>query len=898
MRAPKTIRLRLRSLFRRRRVDHELADELRDHLERQVEHHISAGLSVGEARAAALRDFGSVPLIQEQCRDTRHVAWLEDLVRDVGYALRSLRRAPGHAAVAVLSLAVAVGANTATFSLVNTLLLRELPVENPADLVELGRESPSGPGNFSYPLYARVRDGNSTLVDVLAMSSPVIRADGEGSDRALPGRYVSGNFFQVLGVGVSLGRNLTRGDDRVESPVDAAVAVISHGLWQRAFGADPGVLGRSLTVRGNPSSPRLAHFAIVGVLPQGFQGLTVGRADDFYVPMASEPLLNTRSLRNSPAAGWLKVVGRRKAGVAIETVRVDLNVLYKQFVDDQAATSSDADTRQRRAQRVSVEVARAGLAGPRREFGRPLLLLLAAVALVLLVACANVVNLLLARGLARRREIGVRLAIGASRGRLVRQLLAESAVLGLIGGAVGLTFAVWGTPRIATLMANGDSTVAYDFAPDAVGLLFTLLVALASAVLAGLAPALRLSRTRLPSIRDEGGARTTSGSPSIWTRALLASQVALSMVLLAGAFLLMATLQNLRHGNLGFDPEGVVTLRLEPGRAGYTGERRLEYFRAVLERVRSTTGVRAAALALGPPAIGAGVDSSFAIEGRPSSPEAQAFVNDVSDGYFAATGTRLLVGRDFGPEDTATSPAVAIVNDAAVKRYFGAEHPIGQRVHVGVRGVVEIVGVVETTKYQSLREADSPIVYTPVPQSREVAGLSLIVNVDPAAASQTLAIRRDLQQLAPVPVSSPSRLVEEIDRTLVRERLIARVLGVFALLAVALATAGLYGVLSYSIARRTSEIGIRFALGATRSAVIGPVIAESARVVTVGLVVGVPAALWLTRVLSNLLYGVSATDARVLGAVAALLFLVAMAAASVPAWRASRVDPLEALRLE
>lgn len=899
MRVLRTVRLRLRSLFHSRRVERELAEELRDHLKRDIERHMAVGLSPVDARAAALRAFGNVALVQEQCRDTRKVAWLEDFMRDVAYAMRSMRRAPGHTAVTALSLAAAIGANTTTFSLVNTLMLRDLPVADPHDLVELGRETSSGPGNFSYPLYQQVRDHNSTFSDVLAVSSPVIRADGEGSDQPPVGRYVSGNFFEALGLRAAMGRILTPSDDRLDSASGAMVAVISHGLWQRMFGRDSSILGKTLAIGGMPAGTRPTRFTIVGVLPREFPGLTVGRTDDFYLPLASGPRVSPRSLLNSPSAGWLKVVGRVKPGVSIDAVKADLDVIYSQFVDAAAPFSSEAETRQRRAQRMTVESARAGLSGPRREFGTPVLLLMGAVVLVLLVACANVANLLLARGLARRSEIRVRLAVGASRSRLVRQLLAESAVLGLIGGGVGLVFAVWGTPRIATLMANGDPAVAYNVAPDTTVLMFTLLVALGSALAAGLMPAVRVSGAKVRSIREDAGVRDTSRTISVWTKGLVASQVALSLLLLAGALLLATTLWNLRTGDFGFDREGVVTMRLEPARVGYTGERRLAFLRAVLERVRNTAGVRSAALALGEPVLGAGINSSFVVEGEPRDPDALAFVNDVSDGYFATTGTRLLLGRDFDPADGPRSTAVAIINDTAARQYFGAQSPIGKRVRIGIRGVVEIVGVAATTKYQSLRETDSPIVYVHAFQSSQAGGLDLVVRThDVHATTLATAIWSELRQMSPVPISRPALLSDAIDRTVVRERLIARVLGAFALLTVALAAAGLYGVLAYNVTRRTGEIGIRFALGATRGAVLRPVLTESAKLVALGIAIGIPAALALTRVLANLLYGVSPTDLRVLGGGVLLLFAVAMAAASIPAWRASRVDPLVALRYE
>jgi predicted permease len=897
MRAWKTIRLRCRSLLRPWRVERDLADELRDHLERQIELHVRAGLPPADARARALREFGNVALVEEQCRDTRKVTWLEDLLRDIAYALRSIRRAWVHTAVAGLSLAVAIAANTTTFSVVNTLLLRDLPVADPQDLAEIGLETSSGPGSFSYVLYERVRDENRTLTDLIAVSSPVTRAEDDGSDRPPLGRYVSGNFFDVLGIAAVHGRLLTSDDERPGSEAGGMVAVVSYGLWHRKWGGDSGVIGKSLVIGAQTPGRTPPLFTIVGVLPPTFTGLTVGRSDDFYLPLASEPRVSPRSLLNAPSAGWLKVLGRMRPDASRDAVKADVGVIHARFVDAAASRSSEALTRQRRAQRVTVGPARTGLAGPRLEFERPVRLLMGAVALVLLVACANVINLLLARGLARRGELAVRQAIGASRGRLVRQLLAESTVLGLIGGTIGLVLAYWGTSRVGVLMANEDPAVAYDLAPDTTVLLFTLVVSLGCALAAGLLPALRVSRPGAASFRD--GATARGGrTMTIWARGLIASQVALSLVLLAGALLLLTTLRNFQTGDFGFDRGGVLTMRLDPARAGYTEEQRLEHFRASVQRVREMPGVRAAALALGMPVISAGVDTSFGIEGQPRDPDALVFVNDVTDGYFATTGTRLLRGRDFGAQDGRRSSPVAIINDALARRYFGGSDPIGQRIVAGIRGTLEVVGIVETTKYESLRESDSPIVYVHALQRSGPGGLNLVVKTegDPSLLGST--IRRALQAAAPVRVSPPETLSSQIDRTLVKERLIARVLSVFAFVAVALAAAGLYGVLAWSVTRRTGEIGVRLALGATRGAVLRPVLAESTRLVALGVAIGIPAALALSGALSNVLFGVAPTDVRVLGAVVLCLFGVALVAASVPASRAARVNPLVALREE
>jgi len=895
MRVLRTIRLRIRSLVQSRRVDRDLDAELRDHLDRQIECNLAAGLSPAEARAAALREFGNVALIQEQARDTRGLGVIEDTLRDLRYAFRSIRRAPGFTAVAALSLALAIGANTAIFSLVHALLLRDLPIANPRELIELGRVGQHAAANFAYPLYKRIREENTAFNVVLAMSAGTVRATIRDAERQPIGRYVSGNFFEVLGISPTVGRLLSTDDDRLDAPGGSTLTVIGYRLWQAEFGGDPSVVGKTLRIDEVP-------FTIVGVLPRTFDSLIVGRQDDFFIPLASEPQLRRRSWLSSRQANWLAIAGRLKPGISQDAAKANLDVTFGRFLEELASTTTDADAQRRiRAQGLTIGSARAGLSGPRWEFSRPVLLLMGAVSLVLLIACANVVNLLLARGMARRREIGLRLAIGASRGRLVRQLLTESAALGLIGGAAGFAFAIWGTRLIATFMADGDPTITFNIAPDGRVLAFTAAISLGSALLAGLVPALRATRTGVtPGIGNDARAPNVSRTATLWTRVLIAAQVALSLLLLTAASLLVTSLRNLHTFDAGFDRNHVLKMGLSPEKAGYTGDRLLTYYRQVLERARSTPGIRAAGLSLLTPISGGGVDLSFDVEGRPPERGPSVYVNNVSDGYFAATGTTLLVGRDFTAQDGPSSTPVAVINDALSRRYFRNENPIGSRVRVGRDEGLEIVGVVANAKYLSLREEDYPTVYVHALQKRDLPwGLTLAVRTSGDPASLATAIRRDVQAVAgTVPISEPSTLSAQIDRSLVKERLMTRILSAFAAVALALASVGLYGVLGYAVTRRTNEIGIRMALGATRGTVLWSVLRESWILVAIGVAIGVPAAIALTRLLSSLLYGVTPTDPWVLSGAVACLFVVALAAASQPAWRALRVDPLVALRYE
>lgn len=895
MRVLRTVRLRVRSLFQGRRVDEDLEAELQDHLERQIEGHRAAGLSPVDARAAALREFGNIAVIQEQVRDTRGLNLFEDTLRDLRYAFRSMRKTPGYTAVAALSLALAIGANTAIFSLVNVLMLRDLKVASPGELVEIGRLAGTSRGNFSYPIYERLRDQNTGLSGVFAMQSGTVRATIGEAARQPIGRYVSGTFFEVLGVPPAVGRTLVPDDDRPGSQEGSTVTVIGYGLWQREFGTDPAVVGRTLLIDKVP-------FTIVGVLPRTFQGLIAGRPDDFFIPMASEPRLRRRSWLGGRDFNWLTIAGRLKPGTSREAAKANLDVIFGRFLEDWASSTSDADAQRRiRAHRLTVDSARAGLSAPRREFSRPLLLLMGAVSLVLLIACANVVNLLLARGMARGREIGLRLAIGASRGRLIRQLLTESAALGLIGGAAGFALATWGTRLIAAYMADGDPTISFDVTPDGRVLVFTAIISLGSALVAGLVPALRAARTNVtPGMGSDIRTANVSRTGTLWTRVLIGMQVALSLLLLTGASLLVTSLRNLREFDAGFDRNHVLLMGIDPAKGGYTGDRRLEYYRQVLERTRAAAGVRAAGLSLITPISGGGVDLSFSVEGRPPEPGAIVYVNDASDGYFAAMGTALLLGRDFAPGDRPDSTPVAVINEALSRRFFRNGSPIGQRVSVGNRGQLEVVGVVANAKYMSLREEDHPTVYVHALQKiDEPWGLTLVVRTSGDPASLATPIRQGAQAVAgTVPISQPSTLSAQIDRSLVKERLMTRILSGFAAVALLLAAVGLYGVLGYAVTRRTNEIGIRMALGATRNTVLWSVLRESWTLVAIGVAIGVPAALALTRLLSSLLYGVTPTDPWVLAGAVSCLFLVALVAASQPAWRALRVDPLVALRYE
>jgi predicted permease len=881
-----------RNLLHRQVVDDDLDAEMRATFDLFVDEQVRAGADPGEARRLATVHLGRVDSIKTQIRERRHGAGLETVWHDVTFGARLLRRNPLFAFTATLSLAIGIGVTTTMFSLVNALLLRDVQVASPRQLVEVGRITQFGRGTaFSYPAYERLRDENTVFSGVVALSkNPMAGSAGTGSRAA--GRFVSGNFFEVLGLTPVAGRLLSAHDDRLDAPDGSAVAVLSYRFWDREFGASRDALGQAVRIDAVP-------FTIVGIAPPGFDDIVVGRAADFFIPMGSEPLLRRNSLLRSPPSAWIGIVGRLQPDVTSDAAQANLDPIFSRFMADLAATVPDAEARERlRAQRLFVQSASNGVSDVRRDFSRPLLLLMGAVTLVLLIACANVINLLLARGITRQREIAVRLAIGASRTRVIRQLLTESALLGVAGAALGLIVAAWGAPLALSLLVQGGSPIDLDVAPDRRVLFFTASVALGASLLAGVFPALRTARADItPSFQANARSLSVSRDSTRWGHALIAAQVALSLLLVAGAALLVATLRNIRGFHPGFDAGQVLLLDLDPARAGYSGARLTGYYRDVLDRVRAAPGVRAASLSQITPISGGGIDLPITIEGRRREPGVMVYANRMSEGFFATMAIPMRLGRDFVPQDGAR--AVAIVNNALATRFFKDQSPIGRRFLLSGPTPLEIVGVVANSKYMTLRDVDTPTAYLYLPDDGEPGGVTLSIRTSGDPLAFALTIRDQVQSVAAaVAVSQPRTLSSQVERSLVRERLVARLLGAFATLSLFLASVGLYGVLGYQVARRTGEIGLRLALGATRGAVLRSVLRQSSIVVAIGSAVGIPVAILSSRSLSSLLYGVTPFDARVLGGAVAALLGVATIAAALPAWRASRVDPLVALRHE
>jgi putative ABC transport system permease protein len=920
MRSADIMRLRLRSLFQRSRVEAELAAELRFHLDQQIEENIASGMSPDEARQAALRAFGGVAQIQERCREMRGNRWIEQLIQDLGYAVRTFRRSPTFTLVAVLSLALGIGANTAIFSLIHALLLRSLPVHDPARLVAVGDPTRTGglsTGNvrndlMSYPIYEGIRDQNQVFTAVFASgragrlnvglgaSGGVGGVGGAGEEgETARGRLVSGNYFSVLGVHALRGRTFTEEEDRV--PGQSPVVVISHDYWKRRFAQEAGIIGRTITISRNP-------FTVIGVMPPGFFGDIVGTATDVWIPLSMQPqVLPGRNHLDRWDVSWLLLMGRLKPGASIEQARAEMNVLFRRILEEQTGSGISEDLLPSPDRmRVEVTSGAGGFSYLRQELAQPLFILMAMVALVLAVACANIANLLLERSMARQKEIAVRLALGAGRARLIRQLLTESVLLSGSGALLGLLFAFWASRSLLHLIGGSAAVAAIDLRPDLPILAFTASIAILTGVLFGLAPALRSTRVELaPTLKESARSVVGAGTGGRWSlgKLLVVAQFALSLLLVMGAGLFMRTLRNLERLDLGYPREGLLLMNVDPVAAGYQ-EARLESFpRDLVEHLRTVPGVRAVTFSDNGIFSGTESNTSVRIEGFPSPPEGDPSVNYdvVGAGYFTIVGIPILSGRDLGPRDGPGAPGVAVVNEAMVEQYFAGENPIGK--HLVLTGPpdvpYEIVGVSRNARDHDLRGPIPPRFYVSLLQSGDL-GTDFNVEIrtaQPAAMVET--IRKTMRAYDPnLSIRDLDVLTTLIDETIVNERTIARLAAVFGLLALLLAAIGLYGVISYTIARRINEIGIRMALGARRPAVLWMVLRETLLLALAGIALGVPAVLGSTNAVASRLFGLSASDPATLALAIGILLAVAVCAGLIPGSRATRVNPVQALRYE
>jgi len=839
----------------------------------------------------------------------REVGWetmLETMWQDVRYAARTLRRSPGFTAVAVLSLALGIGANTAIFTLINALMLRSLPVSHPEQLVELLSRYPGEPrlSSFSWRHYEHFRDHNQSFSELLATSRARFQVAGEGiAPETIDGEYVAGNFFTSLGMRPALGRVINGQDDQLESPT-AASAVVSWSYWTNRLHADPAIVGKAIIVNGAPAT-------IVGVAPQEFFGLQVGMKPSVWLPMAMEPMLQKPSRRMDGSLG-VGMLGRLRPGVTIEQALAEMKVLDRYRLEDFAKSRSAAFARDFT---IELEPAAAGFAALRDRFAASLLVLMALVALLLLIACTNVAGLLLARAAARQHEMALRVSLGAGRVRLVRQALTESLLLAAMGGALGVALASLGAGTLVRVVLSGreflrlQQRIEIQVQPDLQVLLFTITIAVLTAVLFGAAPAWHaLITAPVSSLRTHGAAAETR-SRRLFGKGLVVAQIAWSIVLLSAAGLFAQHLSNLRNQDLGFQRRSLLLVTLDATSSGYPRDQLFTPYQQLLGRLAEVPAVRAVTLSGVTPISGAGASRFISVEGFAESPDARRYVplNWVGPRYFETFGTPLLAGRDFAFTDKG-GPPVAIVNQAMARYYFGDRDPIGGRFQLvgpsssGITGAppdqaYTIIGVVGDAKYMDLRETPPRTIYLNAFQERSMFVNELALKTSGRPAAVTDEVRRIVrEELKTVSIARVTTMDDLIDASVVSERVIATLSAFFGGLGASLAALGLYGLLAYTVTRRTNEIGIRMALGATRAHVSRMVFKGALGLVCAGLVIGVPLGVLSRRAATRIVTDLSVESLWPLALATATMLAIALVAAYVPTRRAASVEPIGALR--
>jgi predicted permease len=901
--------------WQRQRRDADLQRELDAYLQQETADRVADGMPADEAQWAAARKLGNVTRIREQVYERNSVLTLETLWRDVAYGLRMLRRNPGFAAVAVLSVALGIGANASVFTLLDQVMLRQLPVEKPGELVLVTVDgfqygAAWGDGNeLSYRMFEDLHDNNQVFTSMFCRFPLNVDVSVDRSAERVHAEIVSGTYFPGLGVTPAMGRVLDARDDG--APDASPVVVLGHRYWRDRFRSDPAIVGRSMRINNHA-------VTIVGVAQERFDGTNLGSSTDVFVPLTMTAVIPIDNALKERRTRWLNVFGRLKPGVTAEQAQAGLQPFYQSRLEfevqqDGFARVSPRDKTRFLEGTLVMTPAAYGKSDLRAQLTKPLWTLTAIGVGVLIIACANVANLLLARAGARRREIAVRLALGASRSRVVRQLLIESILLAVAGGTAGLALATWGAQSLLAFFTDPGTTLTVTPWPDARILAVNVAVCVVVGVLFGLAPAFQSTRPDVAAVLKAESTGVLGGGYARLRQGLVVTQVALSLLLLVGAGLFLKSLNNLLAVDAGFEITRLLTFSVAAGEHGYAPAETKTFAKTLLERVRSTPGIAAAGFVSHTLLEGGSWNSSVTIEGRKYDPDTRVLTlnNLISPGYFDAMGIRRIAGRDFDARDekdapqagALITPRVVIVNEQFVTQFLDGRDPLG--VHIGfgrnpgTPTPIEIVGVVTTAKYTSLRSEPEPQLYFPYLEASSIRGLTMYVRTVQAPESSIAALRRIVNDMdATLPMYDVRTVEQQVARSLANERFVASLSSVLGVLATLLAMVGLYGVMSYAVARRTREIAIRVAFGADSTRVTALVVRDMLVLVGTGMLLALPTLWWLDRFVRSQLYEVTPTDPASVGSAAAVLLFAAAIAVWVPSRRALRVSPMTALRDE